>query len=69
MLAQVERALRDKKPIVFLGWEPHPMNTMFQMNYLTGGDDTFGPNLRRRHRLHQRPRRLHGASARMSASC
>lgn len=44
MLAQVERAYRAKKPIVFLGWEPHPMNTMFKMDYLTGGDDTFGPN-------------------------
>ncbi len=44
MLAEVERAVRDKKPIVFLGWEPHPMNTRFQMRYLTGGDDSFGPN-------------------------
>ena len=44
MLAEVERAVRDKKPIVFLGWEPHPMNTRFQMRYLTGGDESFGPN-------------------------
>ena len=44
MLAEVERAVRDKKPIVFLGWEPHPMNTMYPMKYLTGGDTTFGPN-------------------------
>ncbi len=44
MLAELERATRDKKPIVFLGWEPHPMNTRFQIRYLTGGDDTFGPN-------------------------
>jgi glycine betaine/proline transport system substrate-binding protein len=44
MLAQVERAGRDKEPIVFLGWEPHPMNARFQMAYLTGGDDFFGPN-------------------------
>lgn len=44
MLAEVERAVRDKKPILFLGWEPHPMNTRFQMRYLTGGDDSFGPN-------------------------
>ena len=44
MLTEVERAVRDKKPIVFLGWEPHPMNTRFQMRYLTGGDDSFGPN-------------------------
>ena len=32
------------RPIVFLGWEPHPMNTNFKMTYLTGGDDVFGPN-------------------------
>ena len=44
MLAELERANREKKPIVFLGWEPHPMNTRFQIRYLTGGDDTFGPN-------------------------
>lgn len=44
MLAELERSVRDKKPIVFLGWEPHPMNTRFQMRYLTGGDDSFGPN-------------------------
>ncbi len=44
MLSEVERDYRAKKPIVFLGWEPHPMNKMFKMAYLTGGDDTFGPN-------------------------
>jgi len=44
MLAQVERAIRDKRPIVFLGWEPHPMNTRFSMRYLSGGDSTFGPD-------------------------
>ena len=44
MLAEVERSVRTKKPIVFLGWEPHPMNKQFKMSYLTGGDDTFGPN-------------------------
>jgi glycine betaine/proline transport system substrate-binding protein len=44
MLAQVERAYRDKKPIVFLGWEPHPMNMRFDMKYLAGGDQVFGPN-------------------------
>ena len=30
--------------IVFLGWEPHPMNTTIEMTYLTGGDEVFGPN-------------------------
>lgn len=45
MLAQVERETRRDKAIVFLGWEPHPMNSMFKMGYLTGGDEYFGPNL------------------------
>ena len=44
MLSQVERVGRDQKPIVFLGWEPHPMNTRFKLTYLTGGDEVFGPN-------------------------
>ncbi len=45
MLAQVARATRRDEPIIFLGWEPHPMNANFDMTYLTGGDDWFGPNL------------------------
>ena len=44
MLAEVSKHNDDGKPIVFLGWEPHPMNSMFKMTYLTGGDDYFGPN-------------------------
>jgi glycine betaine/proline transport system substrate-binding protein len=44
MLAQVERASRKGEPVVFLGWEPHPMNANFEMGYLTGGDEFFGPN-------------------------
>jgi glycine betaine/proline transport system substrate-binding protein len=44
MLAQVERAYRDKKPVVFLAWEPHPMNMRFDLKYLAGGDEVFGPN-------------------------
>jgi len=45
MLAQVKRAKRRKEWVVFLGWEPHPMNANFNLTYLTGGDDVFGPNL------------------------
>jgi glycine betaine/proline transport system substrate-binding protein len=45
MLAEVAKATEDGKPIVFLGWEPHPMNANFKMTYLEGGDDYFGPNL------------------------
>ncbi|MFY0623142.1 MAG: choline ABC transporter substrate-binding protein [Pelagimonas sp.] len=44
MLAQVARNSSSDKPIVFLGWEPHPMNANFDMTYLSGGDDFFGPN-------------------------
>jgi glycine betaine/proline transport system substrate-binding protein len=44
MLAEVARA-GEEQPIIFLGWEPHPMNANFDMTYLTGGDDYFGPNL------------------------
>jgi len=45
MLAQVARANRRDEPVVFLGWEPHPMNANFELTYLEGGDDFFGPNL------------------------
>lgn len=45
MLAEVARKTEAGQPIVFLGWEPHPMNANFEMTYLTGGDDYFGPNL------------------------
>lgn len=44
MLAQLGRAVRQHKPIVFLGWEPHPMNVSYKMAYLSGGDDVFGPD-------------------------
>ena len=44
MLAQVARATKDEEPIVFLGWEPHPMNTNFDIAYLSGGDEVFGPD-------------------------
>ncbi len=45
MLAEVARTTGEGKPIIFLGWEPHPMNANFKMTYLTGGDEYFGPNL------------------------
>jgi glycine betaine/proline transport system substrate-binding protein len=45
MLAQVARAAKSDEPVVFLGWEPHPMNANFELTYLTGGDDIFGPDL------------------------
>jgi len=44
MLAQVARANDRDEPIIFLGWEPHPMNASFALTYLAGGDDWFGPD-------------------------
>ncbi|RAP40083.1 glycine/betaine ABC transporter substrate-binding protein [Rhodovulum viride] len=42
MLAQVARFYRKQEPVVFLGWEPHPMNANFDLKYLPGGEDFFG---------------------------
>ncbi len=44
MLSQVARASRGDEWIVFLGWAPHPMNANFELTYLSGGDDFFGPD-------------------------
>ncbi len=44
MLAQVSRAVKRENFIVFLAWEPHPMNVNFDLQYLSGGDEYFGPN-------------------------
>jgi glycine betaine/proline transport system substrate-binding protein len=44
MLAEVERAIQAHRPIVFMAWDPHPMNMRFNLRYLEGGDSVFGPN-------------------------
>ncbi|MCT4369231.1 choline ABC transporter substrate-binding protein [Yangia mangrovi] len=44
MLSQVARLTKKDDPIVFLGWEPHPMNANFDLTYLSGGDEWFGPD-------------------------
>jgi glycine betaine/proline transport system substrate-binding protein len=44
MLAAVQKAVPSKEDVVFLGWEPHPMNANIDMKYLEGGDEVFGPN-------------------------
>ncbi|GAA4486031.1 glycine betaine ABC transporter substrate-binding protein [Gluconacetobacter asukensis] len=44
MLSQVDRTIQSHRPIVFLAWEPHPMNLRFALRYLTGGDKVFGPD-------------------------
>ena len=42
MLAQAKRLDSRGEPVVFLGWEPHPMNANFDLTYLTGGEEWFG---------------------------
>jgi glycine betaine/proline transport system substrate-binding protein len=44
MLSQVGRAVGGEEAIVFLGWAPHPMNSNYDLTYLAGGDDWFGPD-------------------------
>jgi glycine betaine/proline transport system substrate-binding protein len=44
MLAEVASKTEAGEPIVFLAWEPHPMNANFKLTYLTGGDALFGPD-------------------------
>jgi len=44
MLTQVQRAAETREWIVFLGWQPHPMNVNMDMAYLAGGDAEFGPD-------------------------
>ena len=44
MLAQVGQAVQGKQWVVFLAWEPHPMNTKLPITYLDGGDRYFGAN-------------------------
>ncbi len=44
MLAEVGRATQAGEPVVFLAWEPHPMNLALEITYLDGGDAWFGPD-------------------------
>jgi glycine betaine/proline transport system substrate-binding protein len=45
MLAELRSRVPREEWMVFLGWEPHPMNTNFDIAYLEGADDYFGPDL------------------------
>ncbi|MDN6180665.1 MAG: choline ABC transporter substrate-binding protein [Halomonas subglaciescola] len=45
MLSELKARTPNEKWMVFLGWEPHPMNTNFDMAYLSGADDYFGADL------------------------
>lgn len=44
MLAEVQAVTKNEEWIVFLGWAPHPMNTVHDIEYLADGDDYFGPD-------------------------
>jgi glycine betaine/proline transport system substrate-binding protein len=44
MLAAVQRAVKRNEWVVFVGWQPHPMNINMKLAYLTGSDDVFGPD-------------------------
>ncbi|WP_084545071.1 glycine betaine ABC transporter substrate-binding protein [Derxia gummosa] len=43
LLAQMGHEFRARRPMVFLAWEPHVMNTRYPISYLKGGDAWFGP--------------------------
>nr|WP_232230391.1 choline ABC transporter substrate-binding protein [Halomonas sp. 1513] len=45
MLAELRSKVGNEEWMVFLGWAPHPMNTNFDMAYLSGADDYFGPDM------------------------
>ncbi|SDM85468.1 glycine betaine/proline transport system substrate-binding protein [Franzmannia pantelleriensis] len=45
MLAELRSKVGNEEWMVFLGWAPHPMNTNFDMAYLEGADDYFGPDM------------------------
>ncbi len=45
MLSQVQAFIKEGKWIVFLGWSPHYMNQIIDMDYLDGSTaETFGPD-------------------------
>lgn len=44
MFSEIARKYAKKRDIVFLGWEPAPMNVQFHIRYLSGGAEYFGPN-------------------------
>ena len=58
MLAQVARADERGEPVIFLGWEPHPMNAQLQDELSDRRRRLLRPEPRRGDRLHQHPRGL-----------
>lgn len=41
MLAEVNRRVHDRKPVVFLGWKPHWMNVQWDLVYLDDPKDVW----------------------------
>ena len=39
MLSETAHRIKEGKPVVFFGWQPHPMNVNLPMVYLTKGND------------------------------
>ena len=44
MLSEVGKRTSSGEWIAFLGWAPHPMNVNYDIEYLSGGSDYWGPN-------------------------
>ncbi|WP_026182861.1 choline ABC transporter substrate-binding protein [Leeia oryzae] len=44
MLIEANKAFRQHRFVAFLAWDPHPMNLMMKLTYLSGGDKQFGPD-------------------------
>ncbi|MBY7649259.1 MAG: glycine/betaine ABC transporter substrate-binding protein [Candidatus Liberibacter europaeus] len=40
--SQVRRYQKNDKPIVFLSWEPNPINLDLNIHYLSGGENIYG---------------------------
>jgi glycine betaine/proline transport system substrate-binding protein len=45
MLVEANKAYRQKKAIVFLAWEPHPMNIMMKLTYLAAATSSSAPTM------------------------
>ncbi len=43
LVRSIAAANKAGRPMVFLAFEPHPMNVRFDLTYLSGGDNVFGP--------------------------
>ncbi len=43
LVQAIAAANQEGRPMVFLAFEPHPMNVRFDLTYLAGGEAVFGP--------------------------